>query len=561
MFAIRDLVTYYLQGFPEENDRLRQLHDLLNNTPDESALRSRKNFVGHITASAFVVHRKTRKVLRILHKQLRMYLQPGGHFQAGEMNPLAVALREVKEETSLGDLVHVPYHYNSDVPIDIDSHYIPADAQKNEPEHYHHDFRYLFLTEADEDAPAIQESEAFAYDWDEIRELQRLQTFTSIADKIERVLGRELRQRRFYDKICQALQPVERAKAIVITHILPDVPEYLSAINNIADVIAVIPKPKSIVREVLQKMQTKFDILHLTRDELRNIEVATSLVDRSHNDRIVIFDIGGWFAPVINELATSRPGKVLGVIEDTENGHRKYAELQEVKVPVVSVARSPLKDNEDLLVGQSVLFSADAILRECGRLIQYLNCSVLGYGKIGSSIADHLLLRGVKPNVFDTNPVRRIAAYNRLCNIPSRGELLGSSDVIFSATGSQAANIIDFRSLKNGCFVFSVTSSDDEFDLSYVNAEYQRQEVAPYVQKYWSFSNYFYLVNSGNAVNFLHKAVLGDFIHLVRAEMLVAYRILVGGTFQPGIHSVDAPWREAVARSWLSTMLDVWEEP
>jgi len=558
MISIHELVNHYLEEFPEERDRLNQLIDLLNKFPNEKSLCDRKKFVGHITASGFVVHRKTHKVLLIYHKHMQMHLQPGGHFESNDISPRQAALREVQEETSLEDLTHVPYHYNPEIPIDIDSHHIPANTEKNEPQHYHHDFRYLFLTEVDEDVPVIQEDEVSAYSWKEIRELQRSGTFEYVVKKIEKVISRELRQRHFYNQILQELSLAKRGNAIVVAHMLPDVLEYLIAVKKVANVLAVIPKPKSIVPNVQQKVQTKFNVLPLTREELRNVESVASLVKHA-DDPIVIFDIGGWFAPIINDLATKQPGKILGVIEDTENGHQKYAEIRKLnglKVPVISVARSPLKDNEDFLVGQSILFSADAILRGYGRLIEYLNCSVLGYGKIGRSIAHHLLMRGVKPNVFDSNPIRRIAAYNQLCNIPSEEEFFASSDVIFSATGSQALDVIEFRSLKNGCFIFSVTSSDDEFDLTHVPAEYQRQEVAPYVEKYFSFSNYFYLINSGNAVNFIHEAVLCDFIHLVRAEMLVGYKLIIEEmTKQHGIYRVKDSWRKVIARCWLSTMV------
>jgi S-adenosylhomocysteine hydrolase/8-oxo-dGTP pyrophosphatase MutT (NUDIX family) len=553
MTSVRDIVTYYLQEFPEEVDKLQHLRGLLDKTLEDVQVLSRKNFVGHVTASALVVNPRTRKVLRIHHKALHMHLQPGGHCEPNDQTLLDAALREVREETSLTDLTHFPYHYNPLVPIDIDSHYIPKSTEdKDEDAHYHHDFRYLFLTDHAEDDVQIQQSEVYDdFQWDEIRELGRLKTLEAAALKIERALSNELRQRRFYDNVVNALSSAERAEAIVVSHILPDVLEYLSAVQNVANVGCVIAKPKSIVPALLEKVKTKFRVLDITREHLAEVDKALSVMGNS-DGKFVIFDIGGWFAPVINVLAEKLPGRILGVIEDTENGHQKYEREQPLKVPVISVARSPLKDNEDFLVGQSVLFSADAILRDCGRLVQYLKCSVLGYGKIGRSIAHHLLLRGVKPSVFDTDPVRRIAACNHLCDIPSRDDIMSSSDVIFSATGGQSINIHDFRCLKNGCFIFSVTSSDDEFDFSYLEEEYERQNIALYVDRYFSFCNHFYIVNSGNAVNFIHKAVLGDFIHLVRAEMLVAYDMLVRKQFDPGLHSLDKARRDLVASKWLS---------
>lgn len=548
MPTIRELVDYYLKEFPDEQPRLAQLLDLLDKF-DDSELKSRENSVGHITASSWIVNPRTRKVLLIFHKQHKLWLPPGGHFEDTDNTPLAVAIRKAREETGLTQLTYMPYHYNSAVPIDIDTHLIHTEG---EPEHYHHDFRFLFFTDASEDAVLLLEEEAQDYHWQDICELRRFDSFKAVADKIERSLSREVQQHYFYDKICRELIITRRAGAIVVAHILPNVLEYLSAIENLANIIAVIPKPKSIVPNILDKVRTRFYIWPITREDLTKESTITSLMDRV-KEEIIIFDIGGWFAPVINQLAERYPGRILGVIEDTENGHQKYEALLNLKVPVVSVARSPLKEFEDFLVGQSIVFSADAILRDCGYLIQYMNCSVLGYGKIGRSIAHHLLLRGIKPNVFDPNPIRRLDAYNHLCNIPSYDTIISSSDVIFSATGQHALNIEDFRRLKNGCFIFSVTSSDDEFDLSHLDAEYKREQIAPHVDRYYSFINHFHLVNKGNAVNFIHKPALGCFIDLVRAEMLVAYKLLTERCYQPGIHFVEDQWREKIASIWLST--------
>jgi len=31
------------------------------------------------------------------------------------------------------------------IPIDIDTHYIPENKKKDERQHFHHDFRYIFI--------------------------------------------------------------------------------------------------------------------------------------------------------------------------------------------------------------------------------------------------------------------------------------------------------------------------------------------------------------------------------------------------------------------------------
>ncbi len=279
-----------------------------------------------------------------------------------------------------------------------------------------------------------------------------------------------------------------------------------------------------------------------------------SLVSQSPG--FVLLDIGGYFAPLLANGSHGHDSGFLGVIEDTENGHQKYAALERHSVPVFSVARSPLKDTEDLLVGQSVVFSADAILRDLGQLFQYARVGILGFGKVGRSILHHVMQRNVVPMVYESNPIRRLEAFNLGALIPNRAKFISEAEVIFSATGNKALRLEDFRKLQSGCFVFSVTSSDDEMDLSSLSPEYDIHVLSETVIQLYGRHNYFYLVNGGNAVNFIHKAVLGDFIHLVRAEMLFALEALSYRTATAGIQEVSDATRKRIAAMWLDTFVD-----
>lgn len=573
--AITELVASYLQTFPEESERLSPLQGLLAEL-DDSAVRRGDNEYGHITASGIVVSRRTRNVLLIKHKHLSLLLPPGGHSNFGAQvglfedpeTPLATADREIREETGISELEHVPFHSDPDVPIDIDIHWIPE--RDGEPGHNHFDFRYFFLTSTAEDAVQTELTDLgsqLPFVWARLQELSRSPVEMAVG-KIERLFDREFRVPRFYQRVCElALQKTtDRVDAIVVTHMLSGTVEYLDALQKLMNVRVVIPKPKSAASEVIDAARAhKFEILSASRDDLADPGRSLAILDRAPG-RVVLFDVGGWFAPALAEFVRQRPGKIVGVVEDTENGHRRYQEVlgsgrePKVAVSVVSVARSPLKAFEDYLVGESVVFSADAILRDCSRLLQFMNCSVIGFGKIGRSIAQHLLGRGIKPSVYDINTVKRVAAYNQGCAIPPRSEFFRNSDVIFSATGSQATDAIDFRALKNGCFVFSVTSSDDEFKLRLVKSEYRAKPHVAHVERFTGSGNYFYLVNEGNAVNFIHKAVLGDFIHLVRAEMIVAEAALVAGEVAVGLRKVTAPQRTRLAEFWLTEMVDPWQQ-
>ena len=97
----------------------------------------------HVTGSAVIVHPPTRRVLLRWHQRMQAWLQVGGHGDAGEIDPYAVALREAEEETGLRDLIPWP---GSGKPTLVQVAIVPVPASKREPAHEHADFRYGLAT-------------------------------------------------------------------------------------------------------------------------------------------------------------------------------------------------------------------------------------------------------------------------------------------------------------------------------------------------------------------------------------------------------------------------------
>ena len=114
---------------------------------------------GHLTGSALVVSMAGDQVLLLHHRKLQRWLQPGGHAEAGEADGEAVALREAREETGIGDVV---LHPTAPRPLDVDVHAIPA--RGDEPAHKHLDLRYLVLAPAEAPlARAVEEAHALRW--------------------------------------------------------------------------------------------------------------------------------------------------------------------------------------------------------------------------------------------------------------------------------------------------------------------------------------------------------------------------------------------------------------
>lgn len=537
---LQSILNNYKAIFEDESESLGLLTEQSNFEED---IFSRKNFVGHVTASGIILSLDRKQVLLIKHKVLDKFLQPGGHIDPLE-SPLEAAKREINEETGFVDLEYLPFDYqNLNLPLDIDTHYIPANVKKAEEAHYHHDFRYCFVAK-NIDNLRLELNEVSELKWLNIQEIVFLEGLKKVLSKVKSILTDNI-PTKFFEEICTDF-PKEKIATVIVTHILPDRPFLLNAINNFSELISIIPKPKSINQEVLDKLKN-YQVDFLKREEI--LANFGQIMTRT-NKKVIILDIGGYFAPILEELESQFPSRILGIVEDTENGHQKYENIN-LPFPVVSVARSPLKENEDFLVGGSIIFSADSILRSYNRLISQMKCGVIGYGKIGKSITTHLQNIKIQPFLYYIDPTKMVSAINNNNQAVSKNNILTNSEVIFCASGSKSLDIADFRKLKNESFVISVTSSDDEFDISFLENEYQTKQVAQYITRYKSPQNTFYLLNNGNAVNFIHGASVDNFIFLVQAEILESAKYILNKNLENKLYQLESTERQKIAQIWL----------
>lgn len=513
---LAEILNEYLEIFPNEREDLRYVLSLSASSDYEAF--DRKNFRGHCTVGAIVVNSSTKDILMLDHVILNRLLPPGGHLQPNE-DPLQAAYREMFEETGISEQ-EVEYRAIFPsmplVPFDIDTHYIPANPKKKEEEHYHHDLRYLFLV--DQVEVRINNVESTAYRWQKWDDFSAQQGFHRMAKKIEELYSSRS-SLRFYDRVLSDakgnIANFNDFRCIVIEHLLPTTLDFLLYLHTAFKKFIVFAKPKSRDNRIVEKLKQRGVEI---REAKRDVNEAEYYFDNDLTTPTLIIDIGAYFCNV----AQSDGFPIVGIVEDTENGYQKYlCAKDKLKYKVSTVARSPLKDNEDRLVGEAVVHGADTLLRYENVILDYCKVAIIGYGKVGAGIAGALLKRNVQPLVVEKDCMRLVMAVNNYCYAAEFDEAISQSKVIFCATGSKSFGISDFRKIRNGSYLVSVTSSDDEFDFSEIEYEYSKIEISKWVVKYTSTKNYFYVLNDGNAVNFLYGAALGPFIYLVMAEMLL----------------------------------------
>ena len=120
----------------------------------------RENTVAHMTASAWVVNKDRSKVLMVYHNIYKSWSWLGGHAD-GETDLLSVAIREVKEEAGISNVIPVSKDIFSLESLTVDGHWKNG---KYVSSHLH--FNVTYLLEADsEEAVSIKADENSGVAW------------------------------------------------------------------------------------------------------------------------------------------------------------------------------------------------------------------------------------------------------------------------------------------------------------------------------------------------------------------------------------------------------------
>lgn len=370
----------------------------------------------------------------------------------------------------------------------------------------------------------------------------------------------ELRLRAYFSHLAGRVGRAENVELVCVAHMVSNSVVFLPALADIAPVKLLLPKPKTEESAEAERIaKFNFTTHKLRRDWAKDDPDDVAKVVRestSPNSRLIFVDIGGYFSESIDAISSKLDGRVIGVMEGTENGVQKYEEAPSPpQVPIVTVARSPLKLPEDYHVGSGVVFSVEAVLREQAQILQTRTACVIGYGRVGSGVAEVLRGRGIPTVVHDKSPIAMAEAAARGFQVFRRlDEALQVSSLVISATGGHAIDRRALANLRSGAVIATVTSVDDEFVEDDLNL-YRPTPVSHAITRYDSDGQrYFWLINKGNPANFLHGAVIGPAMQLIEGEKMAAIKALADGTFVKGLRTeigeVSLEDRIMVAEIW-----------
>jgi adenosylhomocysteinase len=363
---------------------------------------------------------------------------------------------------------------------------------------------------------------------------------------------------------------LKKTRFVIVEHILPTTAEFLRLLKRSgADVAGVIAKPYSIdaralkaikrmgINVVVNKSYKEIEERGVVEAQVQNAE---RLSDDDHR-RIVLVDVGGYFAKL---LAQQQTRHVAGVVEDTTFGYNRYkSQVEKIRVPILSVARSPLKEVEARFVGKDAVVAMDLILRDIGISISGRNALVIGYGMIGQNVARTLRRYDLKVFVYDKRDTMNLKAHADGYVVHRKSELVPKADIIFSATGSEAIYgkpALEYKEMVDSCrddvVLASVGSRNTEFDVDQLTDQATKTEkLSDQLVSYRLTKNTnIHLARAGTAVNFYLPSIPIEILDLVFSEIVVGcLRLLTEPTTLAlgAINESPVDALDPIAKDWL----------
>jgi len=167
----------------EQQDKLRILHFLKNN-PDAF---ERSNMCAHMTASAWVINPEATKVLMVYHKLYDSWSWTGGHAD-GERDMLALAIREVQEETGVQNVRPVTEDIYSLEVLTVDGHVKRGEYVSS---HLHMNVTYLLMAD-ERETLHICEDENSGVAWFSLEDALKASTEPWFVERIYKKLNDKL---------------------------------------------------------------------------------------------------------------------------------------------------------------------------------------------------------------------------------------------------------------------------------------------------------------------------------------------------------------------------------
>ncbi|MCC6583608.1 MAG: hypothetical protein IT271_07885 [Chitinophagales bacterium] len=353
-----------------------------------------------------------------------------------------------------------------------------------------------------------------------------------------------------------------KAQFIGIMHALSDTEEFLQHLLEAEHKIhTFFAKPYSINHEVIERIrQIGIDVQCNNYDILENTSVLEETIKTAHtnpNDKTVLIDVGGYFAKPLEKISKENPDYLpQGVLEVTTFGHNRYqALIDKINTPIVSIARSPLKDVEAVFVGESTWLAIDKVLREVGVSAFGSKVGIVGYGMIGRRVASAARSNGATTRVFDLDTVKLLDARSYKHEVKlSLEEILKTSEIVISSTGGTSISTDAIvQHAPNGLVLASAGSKVQELDVKGLSKVASKKSISEHIYQYTlPDGREINVIKDGAAANFIVGSCPNETMDIVFAEMTEGINDILNSKLKIGtINEISQESRAKIALAWL----------
>jgi len=218
----------------------------------------------------------------------------------------------------------------------------------------------------------------------------------------------------------------------------------------------------------------------------------------------MILDDGGDLTNMVLDRFPELAEGINGLSEETTTGvHRLYERVKNgtLPMPAININDSVTKSKFDNKYGCKES-AVDAIRRATDIMLAGKRVTVCGYGDVGKGTAASFKGAGSIVTVTEIDPICALQAAMDGFEVKKLETVIGNSDIIITTTGNK--DIVrgeHFEMMKDKVIVANIGHFDNEIDVPYLNANSEKIEIKPQVDKYNINGNDIILLAEGRLVN------------------------------------------------------------
>lgn len=195
-----------------------------------------------------------------------------------------------------------------------------------------------------------------------------------------------------------------------------------------------------------------------------------------HIGQLVVIEDGGHIVPKLHNQFPALLERTLGAVEQTTRGIMNAEGVTNLRLPVVAVAKSRIKNEIE------PEYVAEAVFRNVRRMLPNLplqgrKVGVLGYGAIGEKIVDWLKRYHAIPTVFDPNAEKIAKARTEGCECAdSPVHAVQGKSLVIGTSGRPSVTSDVISRLDHGTHIVSASSELYEIDIDELHQQAQREQ-------------------------------------------------------------------------------------